>query len=525
MLDLSLLKTGGMETRDYQLRAAEKLFETRRLLVVMPTALGKTFVAVLAIAHLLKAQEKKILFLAPTKPLVLQQANRMRELIESTEETAVVTGEMPPEERKKKYAQATVVCATPQTIENDLKSSRISLGDFVLVVFDEAHRAVGDYAYVPIGAEAQKTGCMVLALTASPSSERKKIADVCRNLGVNAVEIKTAEDEEVKKFVKEVKVFYEFVDLPPEIVELRKQLQEILSGPLSRLNERGFVASKTSVSRKQLLFLRIKFLEMAKRNPSFFPLLSETAKALNIAHAIDLLESEGIKPLLSFLEGLEERKITTKAVLALSKDPRIATIKTECERLLEKKIEHPKMILLKQYAARIASSRKNAIIFAHYRDSVSYLVSELNALPGVKARALVGRAEGGMSQKEQHSVVESFRNGEFNFLLSTSIGEEGLDIPSVDIVIFFEAVPSEIRLIQRRGRAGRVNAGEAVVFVAKGTKDEAYLWISKNKEKKMQKHLQRMQHSPHAGPDERETAAAGKIAKPARKGQTKIGDF
>ena len=520
-----MLKKGGMEARDYQLRAAEKLLETRRLLVVMPTALGKTFVAVLAIAHLLKTQPKKILFLAPTKPLVLQQANRMQELIESTEETAVVTGEMAPEERKKKYAQATVICATPQTIENDLKSSRISLGDFALVVFDEAHRAVGDYAYVPIGAEAQKTGCMVLALTASPSSERKKIAEVCRNLGVNAVEVKTAEDEEVKKFVKEVKVFYEFVDLPFEIVELRKQLQEILSEPLSRLNERGFVAGKTSASRKQLLFLRIKFLELAKRNPSFFQLLSETAKALNITHAIDLLESEGVKPLLSFLDGFSERKTTTNAVLALSKDPRIAVIKKECERLLEKNIEHPKMILLKDYARKIASSNKNAIIFAHYRDSVSYLISELNALPGVKAKALVGRAEKGMSQKEQHAVVESFRNGDFNFLVATSVGEEGLDIPSVDIVIFFEAVPSEIRLIQRRGRAGRVNAGEAVVFVAKGTKDEAYLWISKNKEKKMNKHLQRMQHSPHSGFGENETSVADEAEKPEKKGQTKIGDF
>ncbi|MEM4255588.1 MAG: helicase-related protein [Candidatus Norongarragalinales archaeon] len=518
-MDLQLLKKTGIELRDYQVKAAEKLFETRRLLVVMPTALGKTFVAILAIAHLLKTQEKKILFLAPTKPLVLQQAKRLAELIESTEETVVVTGEMPPEERKKKYVQATVICATPQTIENDLKMRRLSLEDFALVVFDEAHRAIGDYAYSFIGGEVQKTGALVLALTASPSSERKKISEVCRSLGVSAVEIKTAEDEDVKGFAKEVKVFYEFVDLPPEIIDLRKRLQEILYDPLSKLSERGFAASKTSASRKQLLFLRIKFLEMAKRNPSFYPLLSETAKALNIVHAIDLLESEGIKPLLSFIQGMDLRKTTTKAVLALSKDPRIAKIKKECERLLDKRIEHPKMILLKDYARKIASSGKNAIVFAHYRDSVSYLISELNALPGVKARALVGRSEKGMTQKEQHAVVESFRNGDFNFLVATSVGEEGLDIPSVDMVIFFEAVPSEIRLIQRRGRAGRTHVGEAVVFVSKGTKDEAYLWISKNKEKKMHKHLQRMQHSPH------EDFGAEEKTKQKRKGQTKIGDF
>ena len=150
-LDLSLLRKEKVEIRDYQLKAAERLFEAQKLLVVMPTALGKTFIAILAIAHLLKTQPKKILFLAPTKPLVLQQAKRLQELIDTVEETAVVTGEVSPEARKKQYVTATVICATPQTINNDLKKGLLSLHDFALVVFDEAHRAVGDYAYVPIG--------------------------------------------------------------------------------------------------------------------------------------------------------------------------------------------------------------------------------------------------------------------------------------------------------------------------------------------------------------------------------------
>jgi ERCC4-related helicase len=54
-----------------------------------------------------------------------------------------------------------------------------------------------------------------------------------------------------------------------------------------------------------------------------------------------------------------------------------------------------------------------------------------------------------MSQEEQSAVLESFRNGEFDVLVATSIAEEGLDIPEVDLVVFYEPIPSEIRYIQR----------------------------------------------------------------------------
>ncbi|HLC38311.1 MAG TPA: helicase-related protein, partial [Candidatus Norongarragalinales archaeon] len=100
-------------------------------------------------------------------------------------------------------------------------------------------------------------------------------------------------------------------------------------------------------------------------------------------------------------------------------------------------------------------------------------------------------------------------------LIATSIGEEGLDIPAVDMVVFYEAVPSEIRLIQRRGRAGRMKIGSAIVLVTKGTKDEAYLWLSRNKEKKMIEHLKSMQ----------ESGVPRRSGEKKKKGQTTIGDF
>ena len=90
-----------------------------------------------------------------------------------------------------------------------------------------------------------------------------------------------------------------------------------------------------------------------------------------------------------------------------------------------------------------------------------------------------------MTQENQKQVIQDFRNGAFRVLVATSIGEEGLDIPSVDAVVFYEPVPSEIRNIQRKGRAGRISYGEVVILVTKDTKDETYLMISRNREKRM----------------------------------------
>jgi ERCC4-related helicase len=93
-----------------------------------------------------------------------------------------------------------------------------------------------------------------------------------------------------------------------------------------------------------------------------------------------------------------------------------------------------------------------AIVFTQYRDTAQHIVDILNS-NGIKASRFVGQAKKqgdvGMKQEEQGQVLESFRKGEFSVLVATSIAEEGLDIPEVDLVIFYEPIPSEIRYIQR----------------------------------------------------------------------------
>lgn len=513
-----------MQAREYQLNAAKEVLEKGNSLVIMPTALGKTFVAALVAKELLaKKPEKKILFLAPTKPLVLQQANRFRELLSLPENGAcVITGEIPPKERQRIYGdpEVKVISATSQTISNDFPVFReISLSNFSLVVFDEAHRAIGDYAYTAVAREAQKhSGVLLLGLTASPSAEQDKIDEICEHLAIRHVVVKQETDEDVAQYVQQIDVDWKGVELPSEMKQLRAQLNELAMEPYDFLRKLAFLGLTAGKPNKtQLLVARTRMMQ--SQNPARFRSLSLLARLMNLLHAIDLLESQGVNALKNYLLNLEVRKAESKAVKALAEDFRVKKLLAECEKLVLQGIDHPKMDFLLEYLKERVPLGKSVIVFAHYRDSVKNIFEKITSA-GISCKVLVGKSGEGMSQKQQAQVVQEFRDKLFPVLISTSIGEEGLDIPSVDAVIFYDTVPSEVRLIQRRGRTGRVRAGEAIILYTKDTKDEAYHWSSRYKEKKMHELVDDLREK-MLSQQEDESNGVGK----ANSGQKKIGEF
>ena len=138
---------------------------------------------------------------------------------------------------------------------------------------------------------------------------------------------------------------------------------------------------------------------------------------------------------------------------------------------------------------QIQTGSTRFIVFSEIRHTASIIVEKLSSIEKAKPVRFVGQGsrEGdkGMTQKQQKDILNRFRNDEYNILVATSVGEEGLDIPSTDVVIFYEPVSSAIRLIQRRGRTGRNRPGEVFIFVTKESRDEAALWSSRGKEEKM----------------------------------------
>ncbi len=452
---LSLKNADSVQLRQYQLAAAKTALEKGNTLVVMPTALGKTFVAVLVIARMLfierdaarKAADKgakeiaanaanaatrpgKYLFLAPTKPLAIQQEQRLLETLDiADEESCVLTGEIPPAKREALWKERKFFSSTPQTVEHDILTGKIDLKEFKLIVFDEVHHAVKNYAYSFIArqATAQNPSCLLLGLTASPSADREKVAEICSNLNIKNIEVITGEEKNVEAYSKDLDVEKIFVDMYPEQKEISQVLREMLSDVLKELKKMGLAKSAAvSIDKHELLEMRALLLsELAKGNTNAYRGLSLQAKAMNILHAIDLLEAEGINSLKRFLDSLTGREKKTKAIRELMADPRFTTARSTADLALLKGLNHPKMEKLRAILEETASKGQSAIVFAHYRHSVESILEEIRANPRIKAAAFVGKSNEGMSQKKQHETLEKFRAGSYNVLVSTSLhGDE-----------------------------------------------------------------------------------------------------
>jgi len=489
-----LLRRGAVEERAYQVNIARACLE-RSTLVVLPTGMGKTVIAAMVVAEVLRRKGGKVLFLAPTKPLVEQHATSLRNLL-VVDRIALFTGEVTsPEERELLWRENKIIVSTPQVIRNDLRGERITLEDVSLIVFDEAHRAVGEYAYVDVAAAYKEIpDHLVLGMTASPGSSAEKILEVCGNLGITAVEIRTEYDPDVVPYLHDLVVEPIRVEAPDVAKEIRGLLQTVFDEQVNRLKKIGFFPGKPKVSLKDLLAAgneARKQLDSGVRDGRLYGAMTAQAIALKANHAMGLAETQGLGSLRSYFDKMEA-EARSKADVQFLKH---AKVQEAIKLARESEVEHPKLAktgwVVREQFLRKPDSK--VIVFANYRETADRLTQALARIPGIRPMRFVGQAsrgeDVGLSQKEQQQILEQFRAGTVNVLVATSIGEEGLDIPQVDLVVFYEPVPSEIRTIQRRGRTGRSAAGRVVMLVTKDTRDEAYFYSARRKERKMHQEL------------------------------------
>lgn len=486
-----LIKPHSIERREYQEALAKKAL-TGNTLVVMPTALGKTMVAALAIAEVLEEdKDNKVLIMAPTKPLVNQHYETLKNVLNLDDDAFVVlTGEVPREKRKNMFLDARIISATPQTIRNELRRKRLNLENVRLLVVDESHRSVSRYSYVDVAKyylkQARKP--LILGLTASPSS--KKVQEICDNLCIQNIEIREEEDADVKPYIQEKDVKRVYVKLPKEFEEIKSLLKMYYDFAFQKLKDMRIIHG-SYIKRGDLIKLHKQLIAR-----KIFPAIPHATALIKLEHAIGLLETQGIFALEKYFNKL--RKDGTRTSKMMMKNSNISKAMELSGKLYKEKKEHPKLDILKNIVENEFKENPNTkiIVFSNYRDSARKIVDELESLEKVRVVRFIGQASKGkdigLSQDEQAEILNKFRNGGYNIIVCTSVGEEGLDIPSVDSVIFYEPVPSEIRKIQREGRTGRRRAGKVIILITKGTRDESYYWMAVRKEKKMHEVLEKM---------------------------------
>ncbi|MEK6823711.1 MAG: DEAD/DEAH box helicase [Nanoarchaeota archaeon] len=497
----------NIQPREYQ----EKIFQTcikKNCLVVLPTGLGKTLIALMLVIQRMKEfPGERAVFLAPTKPLAEQHLNSFKkQLPELFGDMQLFTGEVKPEERKKIWKTADIIFSTPQCVANDLKKNLYNLTDVCLLIEDEAHRCIKNYDYNYVSQEYQKQAQhpRIIGLTASPGNDVSRIKEICKNLSIEEVELRTRDSDDVKKYLQELEFEKILVDLPVEFEEIKHLLTKLLNEYVEELRYRSVLfgpANKISLLELQKKISRA--LSMGNKNYNYMLGASACAQAIKLYHALELLETQTLESFNKYLKALLEQaaKKQSKGVIKLVARSEFNFIFMQSNELLAKNHEHPKLneankIIKKEIELNPAVK---IIIFTQFRDTANILSKKLNEITGINAKVFIGQTskagEKGLNQKEQKQIIQEFSEGKINILCATCIGEEGLDIPEVNAVIFYEPVASAIRTIQRSGRTARLNKGKIIMLITKKTRDESSFHISRAREKKMKKAIEEVRGS------------------------------
>ncbi|KAI9745114.1 MAG: 3'-5' DNA helicase [Claussenomyces sp. TS43310] len=506
--------------RDYQYSIVSTgLFNNT--LVALPTGLGKTFIAATIMFNFFRwTKDAQIVFMAPTKPLVSQQVDACFNVVGIPRSaTTLLTGQIAPALRAEAWQAKRVFFMTPQTLENDLRSGHADPKRIVLLVIDEAHRATGNYAYVKV-IKLMRTfskSFRVLALTATPGTDVEAVQEVIDGLEISKIEIRTEDSIDIQQFVHQRNI--EQIELEPSDEMI--MVQELVSKSLQPLVD--LLCSQNAYYNKDPMSLTPFGMTKASRQwqadagrrasaglkgmmMGLFTVLA------SFAHSIKLLNMHGIGP---FYQAAKDFRTEVewkgskggKYRKQINDSPHFKKLMDRIQAWINRDdfVGHPKLTYLcdtilnhfldagdGRRADNAPPSATRVIVFSEFRDSAGEIVRVLNRhRPLIRASVFVGQANSkrtdGMSQKTQIETINKFKLGTFNVLVATSIGEEGLDIGQVDLIVCYDASASPIRMLQRMGRTGRKRAGKIVLLLMKGKEKESF-----GKAKDNYEHMQKL---------------------------------
>ncbi|MFW9989126.1 MAG: DEAD/DEAH box helicase, partial [Candidatus Odinarchaeota archaeon] len=363
-----MLNYQGLQIRKYQIQIAD-VCKDRNSLVVLPTGLGKTIIAVLVTSKILKSVplNSKIIILAPTRPLINQHYETFVNFLTIPEDQfTILNGKILPEKRIALFREHQILFYTPQTLRNDLVNRKYNLKNVALIIFDEAHHSSGDYPYTMIADEFVLTNPdgIILGLTASPGASKNKITTLCKSLHIpiTNIHIRTRKDEDVKTYLQPMNIYKIGVDLTNLMEDIYQMISFSLEERLQYLSQRSFITLKgdtlfNKIIRKDLLKLNGELVELVQSNgdkTGLYSALSINAQALILYHMLELVEQQGLDVLLEYIEKLKKdsrKKNSSKANRVISSDGRVHTIHLELKKNAEYSPEnliHPKFIILKK---------------------------------------------------------------------------------------------------------------------------------------------------------------------------------
>lgn len=504
-----------VDRRVYQYEITRNALLTNSL-VCLPTGLGKTLIAAVVMYNYYRwFPTGKIIFMAPTRPLVDQQMSACYNLMGiPRSDTVVLMGTTKKDDsgsRRDFWRQKRIFFCTPHTVSNDIANGDLDANQVVCVVVDEAHHARGQYPSAEVLRQLyeRKVRFRLLALTATPGQGLEEVQTVVKTLRVGRIDFRSDQDPDVTQYTHKREMLVEKVRPDQAMSHVQDMICDLLRPYCAKLASMGALG-ETAYRMQQ--FINNKASNGASRiePPAWFTLqsarqalysnqrhshkgsaLAMLDAAMELSRTYEFLLKLGAKAAFDYVEKRGAEKNTT----LLHRGDQVSKELVDLLRSMSSNGAHhsPKLdkltSILKQHFKE-ATADTRVIVFTSYRESVKDIVRALREVPAGadnacrikvaefvgqgdtasgKKRAVGGNARGtkGQTQKEQKQTLADFRDGTLNTLVSTSIGEEGLDIPSVDLIFFFDVVDI-IRAIQRMGRTGRARDGKVVILATEG---------------------------------------------------------
>lgn len=509
----------NLSIREYQYNIVKhSLLENT--LCALPTGLGKTFIASTIMLNFYRwTTNSKIIFMAPTKPLVTQQIKACLGITGiPRSDSSILMGNLKKEARSIEWQSKRVFFATPQTVENDLKSGILDAKSIVCLVVDEAHKSTGRQSYAGVIEFIMRfnTSFRILALTATPASTVEGVQEVIDNLRLSRVEIRTEESPDILPYIHKKEIQKITVTMSEDQQRLMDVFCKTCAQPLLDKMKRYTSASNIDPQNLSLFAVtnmqRTFRLSGAGKNKglsgaayTLFGVLSKVGYAIQklkqvsicsfYSQLLQIQRSAELADSGADINGKKQRK--NKHLTETANSEGLNKCIKLCEEMMSRRlnpsnpfVSHPKMeymiSILKEYFASLDFSQSSrVIIFAKYREIADEIFRTISDIPECRPHIFIGQAskvdksdifdaepsdqssghKRGMTQKEQQEVIAAFTKGTYNVLVATSIGEEGLDIGEVDVIICYDSSASPIRVLQRMGRTGRKRNGRVYMLL------------------------------------------------------------
>ncbi|TDL28562.1 P-loop containing nucleoside triphosphate hydrolase protein [Rickenella mellea] len=485
------------ERRDYQFNITKNcLFENT--LVALPTGLGKTFIAGAVMLNYYKwFPEGKVLFVAPTKPLVAQQIDACHQTCGIPGSDSIeLTGQVKTDKRTQAWAEKRVFFMTPQTLMSDLKAGRCDPRDIILLVIDEAHKGTGNYSYAEAVRYITRRNpyFRILALTATPGSKPEAVQAIIDSLHISNIEIRDENSLDLKAYTHEKRTTTHVIKMSDTIQRINDHLIKLMEKDYRRLRDNGLLFCEISQLKAYSCTLaqqKVNSMKDCKWAYGPLKILQSLARAMTYLIEFSVPMCHAVLQQMADERDMNGERSTSAE--RIRNNPHYVKLMLEINQQKSQGFSmHPKMekllsLCINHFAVADENLDDNTgsnpqdtrmIVFVSFRDCVDEVVEVLNRQrPLIRAERFIGQGtdksgKKGVAQNQQIEILKKFKKGEFNVLVSTAIGEEGLDIGDVDRIVCYDTQSSAIRMLQRIGRTGRKRTGNVDVLLAKDREEK-----------------------------------------------------